>query len=254
MREAGDHNPASAACIALVDNDELMRESLERHLLDVSYCVRPFCSSRDFLAALADGFRPDVLVLDWKMPEITGIAMLKRLRADNHTVPTIILTDLTDQIYEEAAFSVGAVDFIGKSRSFAIVQWRIQNILANASTLPRTTVPRNGSKADESIGSLEARRATRRAYWKGVQLPFSVMEFDIVYHLASRAGGDVSYRELYDFARGTGFLAGHGTDGCRASVRTHVKRIRYKFRAVDSKFDEIENYHGFGYRWRRSPR
>ena len=42
-----------------------------------------------------------------------------------------------------------------------------------------------------------------------------------------------------------------GTDGYRANVRTVIKRIRNKFRALDPAFDEIESYTGFGYCWRK---
>jgi two-component system response regulator ChvI len=49
---------------------------------------------------------------------------------------------------------------------------------------------------------------------------------------------------------GKGFVAGEGPEGYRANVRTFIKRIRQKFRNIDSKFEQIENYPGFGYRWR----
>ena len=67
---------------------------------------------------------------------------------------------------------------------------------------------------------------------------------------AGRAGRDVSYREIYDLVRGEGFRAGSGEQGYRANVRALIKRIRQKFRDVDPTFDLIENYPGFGYRWR----
>ena len=72
----------------------------------------------------------------------------------------------------------------------------------------------------------------------------------MVHCLASRAGHDISYRELYDMVHGKGFVAGPGADGYRSNVRTFIKRIRRKFKEIDSGFDGIENYPGFGYRWR----
>ena len=48
---------------------------------------------------------------------------------------------------------------------------------------------------------------------------------------------------------GVGFAAGEGEIGFRANVRAFIKRIRQKFRDVDSGFTHIENYPGFGYRW-----
>jgi len=64
-----------------------------------------------------------------------------------------------------------------------------------------------------------------------------------------KPGEDVSYRELYDLVHGKDFLAGSGTDGYRANVRTFIKRIRKKLREVDTEFEHIHNYAGFGYRW-----
>ena len=49
--------------------------------------------------------------------------------------------------------------------------------------------------------------------------------------------------------RGKGFAAGYGEQGYRANVRTFIKRIPTKFRAVDPAFEHIHNYVGFGYRW-----
>jgi two-component system response regulator ChvI len=48
-----------------------------------------------------------------------------------------------------------------------------------------------------------------------------------------------------------GFIAGSGTDGYRANVRSVIKRTGNKFRALDPAFDEIESYTGFGYCWRK---
>ncbi len=60
----------------------------------------------------------------------------------------------------------------------------------------------------------------------------------------------MSYRAIYDVVHGRGFIAGEGSDGFRTNVRSMIKRIRQKFREVDDHFEEIENYPGFGYRWR----
>jgi two-component system response regulator ChvI len=71
--------------------------------------------------------------------------------------------------------------------------------------------------------------------------------------LASRAGQDVTYRDIYDVVKGAGFVAGAEGEGYRTNVRAMVKRIRQKFRALDDGFAELENYPGFGYRWRDAP-
>ena len=75
----------------------------------------------------------------------------------------------------------------------------------------------------------------------------------IVRFLAIQSGGDVTYRQIYDIVRGKDFVAGYGADGYRANVRSFIKRIRKKFRDVDSEFEQIENYPGYGYRWLDAP-
>ena len=101
-----------------------------------------------------------------------------------------------------------------------------------------------------TIGPLHVAVDTNRARWQGEEVALSYTEFRMVHCLASRAGADVGYRELYDMVHGEGFYAGHGTDGYRSNVRTFIKRIRRKFKEIDPSFDGIENYPGFGYRWR----
>ena len=81
-------------------------------------------------------------------------------------------------------------------------------------------------------------------------MPLSRTEFDVVLYLASAAGRDVAYREIYDVIKGQGFVAGVGEEGYRANVRATIKRIRRKFEEVTQDFDSLGTYPGFGYRWR----
>ena len=92
---------------------------------------------------------------------------------------------------------------------------------------------------------------TSRALWNGADVDLTLGEYKLVHLLVSNAGSFVTYRAAYDRLRFEGFIAGSGNDGFRANVRSAIKRIRNKFRACDPAFDEIENYTGFGYCWRK---
>ena len=98
-------------------------------------------------------------------------------------------------------------------------------------------------------GALELRFDINRAYWRGSVIDLTLTEFLIVSLLARKPGEDIPYRELYNIVHGKAFLAGRGTDGYRANVRTFIKRIRKKFKVVDPGFDHVRNYAGFGYQW-----
>lgn len=241
--------------VVLVDDDELFRESLGQNLVDAGFDVVSFGSGEPALAHLLGGKGGDIVLLDWKMPEMNGIEVLRRVRGAGIEVPVIFLTVLTDQIYEEAALQGGAVDFVEKSRSFAILLKRMTLILDGlkgakpAPDAADATEVEGPGPAVLRRGPLELRRDTNRAFWKDKEVPLSITEFKMVDLLATRAGQDVRYRELYDLVHGEGFMAGYGNEGYRSNVRAFVKRIRQKFRDVDDSFDEIENYSGFGYRW-----
>jgi two-component system response regulator ChvI len=214
--------------------------------LDEDFQVTDFSNGAQGLKFFADGGAADVLLLDWKMPGMDGLEVLRRLRAAEVGVPVILLTVLSDQVYEEAALEGGAVDFIEKSRSFSILLKRLQLITAG--------VKGGGAKAAAGsdttrIGLLELKHASKRTLWNEQRIDLTIREFNIVALLVSRAGEDVTYREIYDTVHGAGFVAGYGAEGYRANVRTIIKRIRQRFRDVNESFTAIKNYPGFGYRW-----
>jgi len=238
--------PAAQIRLLLVDDDDDFRESLGLNLLDESFAVTSFSNGADTLHFFDSGGTADVLLLDWRMPGMDGLEVLRQLRRRGIELPVIFLTALSDDIYEEAALEGGAVDFIDKSRRLSILLKRLDLIVerrrlrAEPAPAPPDTIV---------IGSLTMRSDTSRAYWRGVELELTLTEFNILVLMVTRAGEDVAYREIYDLVHGKDFIAGYGAEGYRANVRTFIKRIRKKFRDADPEFDLIDNYAGFGYRW-----
>lgn len=248
----GSIDETPVARVALVDDDDLFRESLSLNLADEGYDVVTFDRGEPALEFLGRMREPgesavDIVLLDWRMPKMDGIDVLRHMRSRGIDVPVIFLTVLSDQIYEEAALAGGALDFVEKSRSLPILLKRMRLIVDGS----------KGSVAEESedlqqaytLGELELRLENSRALWRSQRIDLTLTEFNIVRLMSTRPEEDVSYREIYDLVHGKGFVAGYGPSGYRANVRAFIKRIRQKFRAVDGSFDCIENYPGFGYRW-----
>jgi two-component system, OmpR family, response regulator ChvI len=232
--------------LLLVDDDDSFRESLGLNLLDEGYEVTSVASGLDALGFLRGGGSVDVVLLDWRMPNLSGLDVLRHMRRAGITTPVIFLTALSDDIYEEAALEGGAVDFIDKARRLPILLKRLQLIAEGV----RPAVDQDPQRtASLRLGPLELRLDTQRALWAGRAIDLTLTEFRIVMLLAEKAGQDIGYRQIYDLVHGKDFVAGHGTEGYRANVRTFIKRIRKKFRDSDPGFDHIENYAGFGYRW-----
>lgn len=246
----GDVGTQSRARVVLVDDNGLFRESLTLNLTEAGFDVRAFEAGKPAVAHLTGGGGDDVVLLDWMMPGMNGIEVLGHIREANLSIPVIFLTELTDQIYEEAALQRGAVDFVDKSRGFSILLRRINLIIQGAKAGPAEQASDKSSGPVFKSGHLELRRDTARAFWKGCEVTLTITEFKMVDLLATREGKDVRYRELYDLVHGEGFITGSGTEGYRANVRAFVKRIREKFRLADEDWDVLENYSGFGYRWR----
>src|SRR5580692_9426521 len=225
MASSPDETTPQGARLVLVDDDDSFRESLGLNLIDEGFSVVSFDNGAAALEHFQSGATADAILLDWRMPGMNGLEVLRRLREGGKSTPVIFLTVLSDDIYEEAALAGGAVDFIDKSRRLSILVKRLNLIC-------------EGLRFD-----------INRACWRGRELELTLTEFKIVALLALRPGEDVGYREIYDLVHGKDFVAGYGSEGFRANVRTFIKRIRKKFRDVDGEFDHIHNYAGFGYRW-----
>ncbi|MDE2499541.1 MAG: response regulator transcription factor [Alphaproteobacteria bacterium] len=233
--------------VLVVDDDDLFRESVSTNLVDAGYSTNAFPDGTSAVNHLLTGPNADLVLLDWKMPGMTGIEVLNRLRTEKVDIPIIFLTVLSDQIYEEAGLLGGAVDFVEKSRSFSILLRRIELILSGHKAREELQPERKDVVVHDD---LVLRHDSCRATWKQKNVGLTLTEFNIVTYLTENSGRDVSYREIYDIVHGEGFMAGEGEIGYRTNVRAFIKRIRQKFRDVDGEFSHIRNYPGFGYRWR----
>ncbi len=233
------------ARIALVDDDPVFLRLLAENLRAAG--LDPICHTdpQQALATLRTPPLPDACVLDWNMPGLDGLELLTRLRAAGFRQPVLFLTSHSQPMFEEAALAAGAVDFVDKARGPAIILRRL------ALALQRATPPAPPAPSDDlRLGDLLLRRGSKRALWRGQDVALSRSEYDVIALLAERAGTDIAYRDIYDVVRSDGFIAGQGDEGYRANVRAMVKRIRRKFTDIDTDFAALDNYPGYGYRWR----
>ncbi len=237
--------------IVLIDDDDLFRESIGLNLVEEGFDVVDFAAGPPALDYFAAGHTADAILLDWRMPEMDGMQVLRRLREAEVNAPVIFLTALGDDLYEELALEGGAIDFVDKAKRLSILVKRLRLTVAAARAVPGegSTKGMDDDTAPLTLGSIELRPDICRAWWQGRGVDLTVTEFHIVHLLVTRRGEDVSYRQIYDLVHGKDFIAGHGAHGYRANVRSLIKRIRNKFRNVDDGFGKIANYPGFGYRW-----
>lgn len=231
--------------VVLVDDDDDYREAIGGELTDLGFQVVGLPDGAAMFEYFANGNSSDVMLLDWRMPGVTGLDLLSQARRRGIMIPVVFLTGMLAATYENAALENGALDFVNKSRGAAILAKRL-NLIVRAGKQP----PEQKVEEVVQCGELSLRPQISRAFWRGTDVNLTVVEFNIVHLLVTNAGEYATYRAIYDCVHHAGFIAGAGEDGYRTNVRSSIKRIRNKFRAIDPEFGEIENFLAFGYRWR----
>jgi FixJ family two-component response regulator len=127
--------PESPAIIFVVDDDEVVRESLKALLEARRYVVLDFPSGVEFLSR-RDGARADCVVMDVHMPYMTGIEVLKRLRQAGDSTPVILVTGSGDAAIAGEAVKLG-VPVFEKPVPPAAIMGAIERALLGLSSPPR---------------------------------------------------------------------------------------------------------------------
>ncbi len=230
--------------IAFVEDDDDFREAASGELGDYGFDVAAFRDGTGLVEFLETAGDIEIIVLDWGLPRVSGIDLLPRLQRAGINLPVVFLTGHSEPNYEQLALDRGAVDFVDKSRGVPILARRLR-LIADRADKPMSA----DGDGNFHCGRLLLKPAVSRAFWDETDLNLTVTEFKIVHTLAAHVGSYVSYRAVYDCMHYVGFIAGSGENGYRTNVRSCIKRIRNKFRAIDPEFAEIQNYQSFGYRW-----
>ena len=99
--------------IAIVDDDEDIRDAFSNLLLAMGYSCQAFGSAHAFLEAFAlDHF--DCLITDIRMPGISGLELLQRVKAIGTEMPIIVISSVSDPAVRLQALALGAKDYIHK--------------------------------------------------------------------------------------------------------------------------------------------
>ncbi len=104
---------ANDPVVHVIDDDEAVRDSLEFMLDAAGFQVRTWDSAISFLAALSSA-EPGCNVTDGRMPDMTGLELVRKLKACGHPDPVIVITGHADVPLAVEAMKAGVVDFIEK--------------------------------------------------------------------------------------------------------------------------------------------
>ncbi|HEY0325783.1 MAG TPA: response regulator transcription factor [Allosphingosinicella sp.] len=231
-----------AITIALVDDDRNILTSLSVALHSEGFVTRLYSDGESALKALTEN-PPDLAVLDVKMPRMDGMELLRRLR-EKSAIPVIFLTSKDDELDEALGLAMGADDYIAKPFSQRLLIARIRAVLRR--TEMRAQPEEGGEEAEASEivrGRLTMDPARHRVRWDGKEVALTVTEFLILEALAQRPGVVKNRNQLMDVAYQDDIYVDDRT------IDSHIKRMRRKFRVVDSEFNAIETLYGIGYRF-----
>jgi two-component system response regulator ChvI len=231
--------------IALVDDDRNILTSVSLTLEAEGYNVSTYTDGASGLEGLTSD-RPDLAILDIKMPRMDGMELLRRLRQKSD-LPVIFLTSKDEEIDELFGLKMGADDFIKKPFSQRLLVERVKSILRRSAprdaAVPGSAEPAPG-KALIERGNLVMDEERHTCTWKGQRVTLTVTEFLILQALALRPGVVKSRNALMDAAYDDQVYVDDRT------IDSHIKRLRKKFKAVDDDFEMIETLYGVGYRFK----
>lgn len=115
--------------IYLIDDDDAVRQSLEFLLKTAGITVRGFESAKAFLEVLPQ-IRSGCIITDVRMPEITGIELLQKIKSLNPELPVIVVTGHGDISLAVEAMKIGAVDFLEKPFDDALLLTAVRAALS----------------------------------------------------------------------------------------------------------------------------
>ena len=226
--------------IALVDDDQNILTSVSITLEAEGFQVATYTDGAEALRGLL-AEPVDLAVLDIKMPRMDGMELLQRVRARS-SLPVIFLTSKDDEVDELMGLRMGADDYIKKPFSQRLLIERIRAILRRGEARQEGAA----DLSDKAIvrGDLVLDPDRHLCTWKGEPVNLTVTEFLLLQSLAQRPGHVKNRDQLIDAAYGENIYVDDRT------IDSHIKRLRKKFREIDTAFSDIETLYGVGYRYK----
>jgi two-component system, OmpR family, phosphate regulon response regulator PhoB len=225
-----------SAFILVVEDEPAIQELISVNLARNGHQVRRAASADEAYRAVAETL-PDVILLDWMLPDTPGPAIAKRLRSEARTreVPIIMLTARAGEDDKVAGLAAGADDYITKPFSPRELEARIQAVL-------RRRTPQLTAEAVE-IEGLVINPATRTVTGKGKPLRMGPSEFELLHFFMTHTDRVYSRTQILDHVWGDHVFIEDRT------VDVHIRRLRDALSS--SRHDDlVETVRGVGYRFR----
>jgi two-component system phosphate regulon response regulator PhoB len=220
--------------ILVVEDDAALAELLRYNLEAAGHSVSSVSSAEDAEIAL-DEQHHDLLVLDWMLPNASGIELCRRLRAksDTKTLPILMLTARGEEADRVRGLSTGADDYVVKPFSVVELQARVKALLRRAApNLVADTL---------TCGDILLDRAAHRVTRADRELRLGPTEFRLILFLMENRGRVMTRQQMIDG------VWGRDGDVDERTVDVHIGRLRKALIRNDEEEDPIRTVRGGGY-------
>jgi two-component system phosphate regulon response regulator PhoB len=226
--------------ILVVEDEADLAELIAFNLRQAGHAVQVVHGGAAGLAEIRRQ-RPDLVLLDLMLPDISGLEVCRRLRREKETVhlPVLMLTAKGEELDRVVGFEVGADDYVVKPFSPRELMLRVEAILRRA----QLVAVGDSERQSITVGHMSIDVPAHRVSVAGEEIPLTALEFRLLMDLATRMGRVQSRDALLE--RVWGYAPGIET----RTVDTHVKRLREKLGAASQY---IETVRGVGYRLREA--
>ncbi len=220
--------------IAVVEDDALFAAELEEFLNGLGYGVTSYSSAQKFLADVRQK-ECDLLIVDWSVPDLTGIEVLEYVRKFHPDMPSIMLTARTDRGDIIRGLEAGADDFVSKPVDPEILQLRIKSVLrrynGDVRARPESIV----------LGPYLLRPSTSTVYFNDEAIILPKREFDMAMLFFTNPNRLLSRQYL------AATLWGKVVDYQSRTIDTHVARLRKNLKLNPTCGISLNALYGFGY-------
>src|SRR5262245_17346333 len=233
-----------SGAVLLVEDERELARIVARELEAAGFEVRQAYDGETALASVSDQ-PPDIVVLDWMLPGIDGLEVLRRLRQTS-ALPVLMLTARAEEVDRVIGLEVGADDYLTKPFGARELVARVRALLRRHERLQEMlAADRAEGTGKLSFGPLLVDPAAHIARLHGETVDLSRTEFGLLHLLVRNKGRAFSRAYLHDAVWGEPAVEGD------RSVDNTVLRLRKKLGELG---DAIETVWGVGYRLSARPR
>jgi DNA-binding response OmpR family regulator len=227
-----------SSTILLVDDEDAVQKLLSYPLERDGFRVLQARDGREALE-LFDDERVDLVVLDLMLPNVDGLEVCKRLRADSD-VPIIMLTARGDELDKVLGLELGADDYITKPFSIREFRSRVRALLRRAAV----SRPRGAKGEPIHAGELLVDPSRRVVELRGEPVQLTYVEFELLRVLAAHPGRVFTREQLLRS------LWGDSAYREPRTIDVHVRHLREKLERDPSEPEFLVTVRGVGYRFR----